>query len=421
MQITSFDDIVQVLKSQKVPITVVVAPAQDELSINAVEYTYQQLGKNIVDIILVGDKEEIIKLIDRDKLSPFLKDKIIDIKDKDETMYTAMQLVRDGKANILAKGKITSDQLMHFIVDEKRGLRNPGNVISHIRVFETPKGMLLMSDGGIIIHPTPAIKQKIVDNAREVAVRLGIEPRIAQLDGTYTLAQAMQNESNVLIMPWITPGNIVYKAVIHELPWTLKYERSIPDSHNGTIYIFKKINNTQASGYLLIAAAENTADCAKKKAALQSAIQESKNLGLGRPDKIKVGLLDFTEQHIPEVPSIQDCITLVEDYKDSPEVVVEGPMAYDIVNSAEAARIKNFMGNKSQVAGNPDIIFCPDTDCAQFLCEVYQNFDKWQLPWVAGDISYGASSIVLIPSRSDAETHKFYSLITAFYLNLDQK
>lgn len=188
MQITSFDDIVQVLKSQKVPITVVVAPAQDELSINAVEYTYQQLGKNIVDIILVGDKEEIIKLIDRDKLSPFLKDKIIDIKDKDETMYTAMQLVRDGKANILAKGKITSDQLMHFIVDEKRGLRNPGNVISHIRVFETPKGMLLMSDGGIIIHPTPAIKQKIVDNAREVAVRLGIEPRIAQLDGTYTRA-----------------------------------------------------------------------------------------------------------------------------------------------------------------------------------------------------------------------------------------
>jgi phosphate butyryltransferase len=132
-------------------------------------------------------------------------------------------------------------------------------------------------------------------------------------------------------------------------------------------------------------------------------------------------LVEFTEQILLTVPSIQDSVNLVEEYKASSEVVVEGPMAYDIVNSAEAARIKNFLGNKSLVAGDPDIIFCPDIDSAQFLNEVYQHFDKWQLPWVAGDIAVGASSIVLIPSRSDAEEHKFHSLITAFYLNLEQK
>jgi phosphotransacetylase len=333
-------------------------------------------------------------------------------------MYTAMQLIRDGKAQILAKGKITSDQLMRYVLDETRGLRKPGNVISHIRVFETPNGMLLMSDGGIIIQPSPAVKQKIYNNAVEVAKQLGMDPRPAELSGTYTLAQAMQDNSNILIMPWITPGNIVYKAVIHGIPWTLTNEKSMADLDDGLIHIFRKSKDNQTVGCLLIAAAKDPVDFAKKKAVLDRTILAAKQLGLGNSDKIKIGLLDFTEQLLLTVPSIQDSVKLVEEYKASSEVVVEGPMAYDIVNSAEAARIKNFLGNKSLVAGDPDIIFCPDIDSAQFLTEVYQNFDKWQLPWVAGDIAVGASSIVLIPSRSDAEEHKFHSLITAFYLNV---
>ncbi|MCX7920121.1 MAG: phosphate acyltransferase [bacterium] len=420
MQIEKFADIVKILKEQTRPITVIVAPAQDELSLHAVEYSYRQLGNSIVDILLVGDKEEIDTIINRDKLALFLKEKIIDIKDKDEAVYTAMQLIRDGKAHILAKGKITSDQLMRLVLDETRGLRKPGNIISHIRVFETPKGMLLMSDGGIIIHPTPAVKQKILDNAVEVAKRLGLEPKPAELSGTYTFAQAMQDGANILIMPWITPGNIVYKSVIHELPWTLEYERTLSDSQGGIIYIFRKATIEPNGGYLFIAAAVDTADYVKKKRTVQLAIETAKNYGLGKSSKLKIGLIDFTEQLLLNVSSIYDSVKLVEEYKVNPEVIVEGPMAYDIVISAEAARIKNFMGNKSQVAGDPDIIFCPDADSALFLTEVYQNFDKWRMPWIAGDIAVGGTNIVLIPSRSDAEAHKFHSLITAFYLNVSQ-
>ncbi|CAH2212406.1 bifunctional enoyl-CoA hydratase/phosphate acetyltransferase [Tepidibacter aestuarii] len=84
-------------------------------------------------------------------------------------------------------------------------------------------------------------------------------------------------------------------------------------------------------------------------------------------------------------------------------VIVEGPLAFDLAISKEAARIKNF---KSEVAGDADIMLVP-------TIEVGNGIGK-SLTYMAGGksagIIMGAKAPVVLVSRADTHESKLYSI-----------
>lgn len=95
---------------------------------------------------------------------------------EEQSVRQAIDLVREGKADLLMKGKVTTATLIRGIVDKERGLRT-GTQLSQVIAFEVPDipRLMLMTDAAINIAPTLSQKADITRNAISVAHALGAE------------------------------------------------------------------------------------------------------------------------------------------------------------------------------------------------------------------------------------------------------
>ena len=112
---------------------------------------------------------------------------------EEASIRQALDLVHDGKADILMKGKVTTANLVRGILDKERGLRT-GRLLSQVVVFEVPHipRLMIMTDGAINIAPTLEQKADICRNAIEVAHALGIEePKVVLLTALEFVNPAM--------------------------------------------------------------------------------------------------------------------------------------------------------------------------------------------------------------------------------------
>jgi len=105
----------------------------------------------------------------------------------------AVELVREGRAEILMKGSLHTDELMAAIVSREGGLRTERR-ISHVFVMDVPTyhKVLIITDGAINIAPTLEDKLDICQNAIDLAVSLGLEkPKVAMLAAVETVTSKM--------------------------------------------------------------------------------------------------------------------------------------------------------------------------------------------------------------------------------------
>jgi len=108
---------------------------------------------------------------------------LIQTSGEDASIRLAIDLVREGKADLLMKGKVTTANLVRGILDKERGLRT-GSQLSQVIVFQVPHipRLMIMTDGAINIAPTLAQKVEITRNAIMVAHALGnAEPKVVLL------------------------------------------------------------------------------------------------------------------------------------------------------------------------------------------------------------------------------------------------
>ena len=154
---------------------------------NAEEY-------NIVEPVLVGIKskiEEISKEIGYD----ISNHEIIDIEDKFEASLHASQLIRDGHADILMKGLVSTGVLLKAVLNKEHGLRK-GAILSHVAIFETPyyHKLLGITDAAMNVAPTFEDKIAIINNAVEVFHLLGEpDPKVAVVGAVETVNQRMES------------------------------------------------------------------------------------------------------------------------------------------------------------------------------------------------------------------------------------
>ena len=106
----------------------------------------------------------------------------------------AVELVRTGRARLLMKGSLHTDELLHEVTAPLTGLRT-GKRLSHVYVMDVPSypKPLLVTDAAINIAPDLEDKAHIIQNAVDLAHVLGIAaPRVAILAAVETVNPAMQ-------------------------------------------------------------------------------------------------------------------------------------------------------------------------------------------------------------------------------------
>ena len=118
---------------------------------------------------------------------------IVDAPHSHAAGVKAVELVRAGRAEILMKGSLHTDELLGPVVARETGLRT-GRRISHVFIMDVPTyhKPLLITDGAINIAPALEDKADICRNAIDLAISLGVErPKVAILAAVETVTSKM--------------------------------------------------------------------------------------------------------------------------------------------------------------------------------------------------------------------------------------
>lgn len=159
---------------------------------SALEGAVEAAQKGLIAPFLVGPASKIAEVAESAKID--LGDlPIVDVPHSHQSATKAVELIREGKAEILMKGSLHTDELMSAVVSREGGLRT-GRRISHVFVMDVPTyhKVLIVTDGAINIAPTLEDKVDICQNAIDLAISLGLEkPKVAILAAVETVTSKM--------------------------------------------------------------------------------------------------------------------------------------------------------------------------------------------------------------------------------------
>ena len=144
--------------------------------------------------LLVGPAAKIRAVAEKSSLD-LRGYELIDAPHSHAAAEKAVELVRLGKADLLMKGSLHTDELMSAVVRKETGLRTERR-ISHCFILDVPSYPLplFITDAAVNIFPTLEDKVHIVQNAIDLAVALGIErPRVAILSAVETINPKIQS------------------------------------------------------------------------------------------------------------------------------------------------------------------------------------------------------------------------------------
>jgi len=129
--------------------------------------------------------------------------------------------------------------------------------------------------------------------------------------------------------------------------------------------------------------------------------------GLGF-EKPKVAMLAAVETVKPDMVATVDaaCIAKMAERGQIKNCYVDGPLALDNALSKEAAKIKKI---DSEVAGDADILVAPEIVSGNVIYKGLVHFSGVEM----AAIIVGAKVPVVLTSRSDSHTSKFYSIALA--------
>jgi len=184
----TLDEVVEAARARG-PARIAVAAAHDPDVIEALKRA-AEIG--LATGTLIGHAEKI-RALARSAGFEVADEQIIHEPDEATAARRAIALIREGRAGLLMKGKISTGALLHAILDKEAGLR-AGRLLSQVIVFQVPgfDRLMLMSDAAVNIAPTLAQKADICRNAIEVAHAMGIwKPNVALLCALETVSSEM--------------------------------------------------------------------------------------------------------------------------------------------------------------------------------------------------------------------------------------
>lgn len=149
-------------------------------------------AKGLIVPILVGPVAKITEIARASGID-LGTTRIVDVPHSHAAAAKAVELVRQGEAELLMKGSLHTDELLGAVVARETGLRTARR-LSHVFIMDVPTyhKVLIVTDGAINIAPTLEDKADIVQNAIDLAMALGIaRPKVAVLAAVETVTTKM--------------------------------------------------------------------------------------------------------------------------------------------------------------------------------------------------------------------------------------
>ncbi len=231
-------------------------------SAEAIGGALEAAGAGLIRPIFVGPEAAIREAAARASLDLGDDAHIVDAPGPREAGAQAAALARSGEAGVIIKGSLHTDEFMGVLVSREAGLRTARR-ITHCFVMDIPgwPRLLTITDAAINIAPDLKTKRDIVQNAIDLARGLGVAlPKVGilsavetvtadipstldaaalckmadrgqitggLLDGPFAfdnvisadaarikgIRSAVSGEPDILVVPGIEAGNILFKAL----------------------------------------------------------------------------------------------------------------------------------------------------------------------------------------------------------------
>ena len=188
----------------------------------------------IADCILFGISKKI-----KDKAASNNLDisdfEIIEEPNDSQCALSAAEYVREGKADIYAKGSLETKYSLNAVFDSKRGLRHI-HIISALSILEAPKINRILIFTDCHVRPYPSMVEKIssINNAVEVAKSFGIEmPKVAAVSGVEKVNPKMKETGEAHLLSKLhDDGEIKGCIVDGPLSFDLAINTKVPKYKN---------------------------------------------------------------------------------------------------------------------------------------------------------------------------------------------
>ena len=141
----------------------------------------------------------------------------------------------------------------------------------------------------------------------------------------------------------------------------------------------------------------------QKEKILKNSVQAAKALGI---ETVKVACLAAKEKVTPKMKATIDGDLLHKasiDGKFGENIIVEGPLAFDLAISKEASKIKGF---KSEVSGDVDILLVPNIEVGNGIGKSFTYMANAK----SAGVIMGAKAPIVLVSRADSSESKLYSI-----------
>jgi phosphotransacetylase len=168
--------------------TAVVHPCEETALAGAI----QAGSMGLIVPILVGPSAKIAEVAKKSGID-LGQTRIEDVPHSHAAAARAVEMVRQGEAELLMKGSLHTDELLGAVVAKETGLRT-GRRISHVFIMDVPTyhKVLIVTDGAINIAPTLEDKVDICQNAIDLVVTFGVKtPKVAILAAVETVTSKM--------------------------------------------------------------------------------------------------------------------------------------------------------------------------------------------------------------------------------------
>ncbi|MGX4598437.1 bifunctional enoyl-CoA hydratase/phosphate acetyltransferase [Faecalimicrobium sp. JNUCC 81] len=208
--------------------------------------------------------------------------------------------------------------------------------------------------------------------------------------------QLVSNKEADFIMKGLLDTSVLLKSVLNK-DYGLR-----TDSLLSHVMIYE-LNNYHKLLLLTDGGMNISPDYNQKEKILKNSVQAARSLGM---EIIKVACLAAKEKVNPKMQATVDADLLVKASNEGvfgKNVIVEGPLAFDIAVSKEASEVK---GLNSNVSGDADILLVPTIEVGNGIGKSFTYMANAK----SAGIVMGAKAPIVLVSRADNHESKLYSI-----------
>jgi phosphate butyryltransferase len=241
-------------------------------------------------------------------------------------------------------------------------------------------------------------EEKIKGIAKELQMDCSGFELIHEVDEELACAIAVQQVRSgraTALMKGLVETSVIMKAILNR-------DKGIRTGKRLTHLAAFELSTYHKLLFVTDAAINIAPDVKAKEEIIQNAVDAVSNLGVTSP---KIALLAANEKVNENMPVTLEYRELVENAKSGKITgcVIDGPLALDNAVSYESAKVKGII---SDVAGDADILMCPDIEAGNILYKTLVFLAAAK----SGGVVLGAKRPIILTSRADSSESKLISI-----------